>query len=222
MSEAFEADYFAGGDAYGGLYDARNPPRKQASLLRELLEHRTGGELLDVGCAYGNWLTALLEQGGWRLSGTDISGHAVAEAARRLVGRGVDLKVSALPALDFEDASFDAVTAFDVVEHVPDLPGAFRELGRVLRPGGHLLMVVPVYDGLTGPIVQRLDKDPTHLHKWARTQWLGAVQSFGFELVDWVGQFRWLPPRGPYLFRRTRRLRRHSPAVLIVARKTRS
>jgi SAM-dependent methyltransferase len=105
------------------------------------------------------------------------------------------------------------------VEHVEDLPGAFAELRRVLRPGGLLAFVVPVYDGLTGPLVRRLDKDPTHIHKWARNQWIGAVQSFGFELVDWVGLFRYLIPGGPYLFRRSRRVRDHCPAVLVFARK---
>ena len=221
MTDGFERDYFERGDggAYGGAYDARNPPRKQRAMVQELLLHTTGGDLLDVGCAYGTFLGALADQGGWALSGTDISEHAVAEAARRLVGRGVDLRVSALPELDHADASFDVVTAFDVVEHVADLPGAFAELKRVLRPGGLLAFVVPVYDGVTGPLVRRLDKDPTHIHKWARSQWVGAVQAYGFELVDWVGLFRYLIPDGPYLFRRSRRMRSHCPAILVLARR---
>ncbi len=219
MTAGFDRDYFERGDggAYGGCYDARNPPRKNRAMVEELLRHRTGGDLLDVGCAYGNFLGALREQGGWRVAGTDISAHAVEEAGRRLPG--VDVRVSALPELDHPDAAFDVVTAFDVIEHVPDLPGAFAELRRVLRPGGHLLFVVPVYDGLTGPLVTALDKDPTHLHKWGRSRWVATVQGHGFELVDWVGLFRYLLPGGPYLFRKSRRLRRHCPAVLVVARK---
>jgi hypothetical protein len=49
--------------------------------------------------------------------------------------------------------------------------------------------------------------------------WVSAVQSFGFDLVDWVGHFRYLVPGGPYLLRRSRRLKKHCPAVMIIARK---
>jgi hypothetical protein len=48
---------------------------------------------------------------------------------------------------------------------------------------------------------------------------VSAVQSFGFDLVDWVGHFRYLVPGGPYLLRRSRRLKKHCPAVMIIARK---
>jgi SAM-dependent methyltransferase len=215
----FDRDYFEdeAGGAYGGCYDARNPERKNRALVKEILEHCTGGSLLDVGCAYGNFLAALQQHGGWTLAGTDISEHAIEEASRRL--SGVDLRVATLPVLDHADASFDVVTAFDVVEHVSDLVGTFREIRRVLKPGGVFAFVVPVYDGVTGPVVTALDKDPTHLHKWARSQWIAALRPFGFDLVDWVGHLRYLVPNGPYLFRRSRRLRKHCPAVMIVARK---
>ena len=217
---SFGADYFedAEAGAYAGGYDARNPPCKTRAMVRELVSHRPGGALLDVGCAYGNFLGALREHGGWSLAGADVSEHAIAEAQRRLPG--MDLRVSALPDLPFEDESFDVVTAFDVIEHVEDLPAAFRELRRVLRPGGTLAFVVPVYDGLSGPIVTRLDSDPTHVHKWARNQWLAAAGAYGFVLRDWVGLLRYLVPNGPYLFRRSRRLRAHCPAVYVFADKS--
>lgn len=57
-------------------------------------------------------------------------------------GEGVCGSVTALP---FADASFDVVSAFDVVEHCADDTAALAELARVLAPGGRLLLSVPAY-----------------------------------------------------------------------------
>jgi SAM-dependent methyltransferase len=64
-----------------------------------------------------------------------------------LEGRGEH--VVDLTALAFEDASFDLVIAFHVLEHVPDDAAAFSEIRRVLRPGGSALLQVPLRDGPT-------------------------------------------------------------------------
>ncbi len=50
-----------------------------------------------------------------------------------------------IQALSFEDATFDLILSFDVLEHVPDEVRAFREMSRCLRPGGTLLMTVPTH-----------------------------------------------------------------------------
>jgi SAM-dependent methyltransferase len=53
-----------------------------------------------------------------------------------------------ITALSFEDGRFDLVSAFDVVEHVDDDQSVFRELSRVLKKGGHLVLSVPIYAAL--------------------------------------------------------------------------
>jgi SAM-dependent methyltransferase len=45
--------------------------------------------------------------------------------------------------LAFEDESFDKLYSFHCIEHIPDLPRALREMDRVLRPGGRVLLVYP-------------------------------------------------------------------------------
>jgi SAM-dependent methyltransferase len=57
-------------------------------------------------------------------------------------GEGVCGSAMALP---FVDEAFDVVSAFDVVEHCPDDTRALSELGRVLAPGGRMLLSVPAY-----------------------------------------------------------------------------
>ncbi len=99
-------------------------------------------EILDVGCGTGRNLN-LLERWGTVL-GVEPEGPGL-EACRK-AGRGPD-RVMAAPAdrLPFPDASFDLVTAFDVLEHLEDDQAGLREFHRVLRPGGHLLLTVPAY-----------------------------------------------------------------------------
>jgi SAM-dependent methyltransferase len=67
-------------------------------------------------------------------------------------GRGHARLVAAdLTALPFRDATFDVVTALDVIEHIADDAAALGEIARVLRPGGILVATVPAYRFLWGP-----------------------------------------------------------------------
>src|SRR5579862_8801716 len=71
----------------------------------------------------------------------DISAPALAE----LRGRGAQVVLSAVNSLPFASASFELVCAFDIVEHVDDDEGALSELTRVMKPGGTLLLSVPLH-----------------------------------------------------------------------------
>lgn len=88
----------------------------------------------------------------------------------------------------------------------------------MLKPGGLFLFVVPVYDGVTGKIVNRLDRDPTHIHKRGRDFWLQWA-SEGLEILDWHGIFRYLVAGRWYAHLPTRRLRRQASAILVACQK---
>lgn len=113
---------------------------------------------------------------------------------------------------------FGAVTAFDSLEHMPDVEAAALSIDSQLVPGGSFVFVVPVYDGVSGPLIRRLDGDPTHLHKWPRTQWLDWAARH-FEIVSWRGILRYLLPGGYYLHLPTRLFRSHTPAIIVVCRR---
>jgi SAM-dependent methyltransferase len=111
-----------------------------AALLRDRLS-RGGLDLLDAGCGAGGFLAFALGLGAFeRLCGVDVSAEAI-ELARRNVPR-VELHVAPLTAVPFEDVSFDVVTLNDVLQHVDEaeVEPSLRELRRVLRPGGTLLV----------------------------------------------------------------------------------
>jgi SAM-dependent methyltransferase len=96
-----------------------------------------GGRILDLGCGTGGVLQHLGAHG-------DALGLDPApEAARYCRRRGVPMLLGSGLELPFADASFDAVLALDVIEHVPDDVAMLREARRVLRPDGVLIVTVP-------------------------------------------------------------------------------
>jgi SAM-dependent methyltransferase len=115
-------------------------------LDQEFLPRRgSDASVLDVGCGTGTMLGYLSRYGA--AQGVDAS----AEAVRFCRERGVQAVHQAAGAsLPFESASFDLVTALDVVEHVDDDLMLLRELRRVTRAGGMLLVSVPAYQFLWG------------------------------------------------------------------------
>src|ERR1043165_5867137 len=94
--------------------------------------------ILDVGCGTGANLLMLSKYG--EAEGVDISEDALSFCRER----GLDkVRLGAGEQLPYEDATFDLVTALDVVEHMDDDLAGLREMRRVLRPGGRALLFVP-------------------------------------------------------------------------------
>ena len=100
-----------------------------------------GGSFLDAGCGTGGFLARVRALGTFdRLCGFDVSAEAV-DFARETVPEA-DVRVAPLDAIPFDDADFDLACSLDVLQHVPSgaLEKGLRELHRVLRPGGALLV----------------------------------------------------------------------------------
>jgi SAM-dependent methyltransferase len=100
--------------------------------------HVTAGtKLLDAGCGAG--LVGLLASlRGAHVTGLDASSELLAVARQRLPA--ADLREGDLEALPFADRSFDAVTAVNSVFYAADIAIALRELARVVRPGGRVVV----------------------------------------------------------------------------------
>ena len=102
-----------------------------------------GADVLDVGCSVGWYAAEALARGARSMTGLDQSNEALA-VARRSTPEATFIQGSALD-LPFEDASFDLVTMFNVIEHLPrgSETRLLAEGTRVLRPGGRLALVTP-------------------------------------------------------------------------------
>jgi ubiquinone/menaquinone biosynthesis C-methylase UbiE len=200
-------------------YELQNPQRKLDHYL-DRVDARTGAgpkDLLDIGCGLGSFLERTARRHpNWAISGIDMEPQAISQTGRRLPQATIALG-SAEQSL-FPADSFDVITAWDVFEHVPDLDALSSSVTLMLRPGGLLTFVVPVYDGLTGPVIRHLDKDPTHIHQWPRQRWVDWATS-RFEEVEWHGLLRYLVGR-TYLHVPTAWARRHTPAILVSCRGT--
>src|SRR5690242_9437722 len=102
---------------------------------------------LDTGTSAGVNLRMLRELGFRNVTGLDISEDAIAFCEEKGFGPVEHGDICAMP---FAADSFDLVLATDVIEHVEEDDGALREIARVLRPGGTLLLTVPAFDLLWG------------------------------------------------------------------------
>lgn len=208
----FDRDYFA--SAYKN-YAGQNPARK-LRFYRDLIERELAGAvsptLLEIGCGPGAFLGALDRP--WSAFGSDVSADAIKIArARNPRARFVLASGDALPFA----RKFDIIVAFDVLEHVPGVRTTFDQIAALLAPNGVFVFVVPVYDGLSGPVIRMLDRDPTHVHKNSRQFWLDLAAK-RFRVADWYGITRYLLPGGLYVNWPTRLWRRHTPAIAVVAR----
>ncbi len=114
--------------------------------LQRTLPSPGAAELLDAGCGTGGLITRLSAlRPEWHWTGVDISPLACSWTRTRGDFKVVEASLTGLP---LASASFDAVTSVDVLYHIDDDEAALRELWRVLRPGGLVVINVPAYQWL--------------------------------------------------------------------------
>jgi SAM-dependent methyltransferase len=136
-----------------------------------LREAAAAPRILEVGCGTGGMLRLMSAYG--KVYGVDLSDIALAQAREEgstAVARG---NACSLP---FADDTFSIVSAFDMLEHVPDDRAALGELHRVCARGGRLIVSVPAFPFLWG----RQDVVSHHYRRYVKTELVARLRAAGF------------------------------------------
>lgn len=156
--------------------------RNKLNLVNSLQPQK--GRLLDIGAGTGDFLAAA-KTGGWNVSGIEPS----AKAREIASAKGVVFSASTG---DFPDGSFDAITMWHVLEHVPDPDKQLAELKRLLKPGGVILVAVPNFkshDAKTYGQHWAAFDVPRHLWHFSRT----AIAKLAARNGLWLEKTRPMP-----------------------------
>ena len=146
---------------------------RRSILHRILRDRRTGGWAADIGAAAGG-NTRVLESLGWRSLALEYSGTG-ADLAR---SRGLLVSRADAHRLPLRTDSMGVVTALDVLEHLEDDEQAARELRRVLRPDGVLVVAVPADPALWSAH----DDAVGHLRRYTEESLRTLLTGAGFEI----------------------------------------
>lgn len=117
--------------------------KRRAKRLIEELGPKPGGRILDAGCGDGFYLHLLSNLGEFELVGLDSDPRALESARKNLKGRKVKLVEGDVLKTPFKDNYFDKIICSEVLEHLSDDLAGLKELKRVLKPGGTLMITVP-------------------------------------------------------------------------------
>jgi len=119
------------------------PASSRPRTVDDVIPWVPNGKLLDIGCGNGEYLLRM-KSIGWQCKGVEFNDKAVSICR----SHGLDIFQGDLAAANFEDASFDFVTAHHLIEHVPDPHTLMKEITRITRPGGSVLIRTPNSESL--------------------------------------------------------------------------
>jgi len=144
------------------------------------------GRVLDVGSGFGFFLRAL-EEAGYEPYGMEVSAYA-RERAAEYTGAPI-VTQSAESEFPFESNHFDAITMFDVIEHIADYRSLLAECRRTLRPGGRILIATPSAHSIARFLLGKRwswHKDPTHVHMFSPRSLEEALREAGFVAIEFT------------------------------------
>lgn len=135
---------------------------------------KSSGMILDVGCANGDF-PRVMKAKGWQVEGLETGSAASAVT---------DFKVHrvSLPELQVDGPTYDAVTAWAVMEHVHDPDSYFSKVSQILKPGGVFVFLVTNLDSLSSRALYREDV-PRHTYFYSRRTVTAYLRKHGMTMV---------------------------------------
>ena len=161
-------------------WDRRYGMSKRARAIERYV---SGGCLLDVGCATGNFLHEMAARGIWRVEGVEPSAEAAGYARERFQ---LSVHEGRLAEVGLEAQSFDVVTMWNVLEHLHDPMADLKAVERILRPGGLFVFSIPHLEGIGARLYGRFWMGwelPRHLYQFPRATLGRMLSAVGMEEV---------------------------------------
>lgn len=178
--ETYDADY-----SKGYVAKAASKRRRSARWVGRMRARVPAGRWLDVGCSAG-FIVEAARNAGYDAWGVDVEAWGVGYA-RDTLGLA-NVRVGALEAQGFAAGSFDVISAYEVIEHVPDLNAFLAELKRLLAPNGVIVLHTPDVGHWRRP------KDlasweaiipSEHLYYFSRATLARLVEKHGLSVAHW-------------------------------------
>ncbi|KLI63894.1 class I SAM-dependent methyltransferase [Aurantiacibacter marinus] len=158
------------------------------AMMRHFRTDLAGLKVLDIGCSSGIFLDTA-RSAGMETFGAELSPETSAFARGEF---GLHVHHGDWRDAGYADGSFDVVTLFDVIEHLPDPAGELVAIRRLIKPGGLLLQSTPDIDGLfpkaSYPLAKTLDywphpEPPHHLFQFSQATLTAMVEKAGFTVA---------------------------------------
>jgi len=212
--QSFYERYWGQQPAFKGQGIAELPPEWNEENLERILKFcsdKIQGRVLDVGCGDGFFTAQILQRFNLKnVYGLDISSKAVDLA--RLKHPEINFQQSALNHIPEETNSIDSITMIEVIEHLVDIEGTLKELFRVMKPGGILLIATTDFNWLKQVIIAIFFFEkyfyPTnpHIRFFKKSTLADILSKNGFSIIKyaWNGDYLKIMPKGQLILAQKR------------------
>ncbi|OZV70840.1 class I SAM-dependent methyltransferase [Winogradskyella aurantia] len=186
LSEYYKSeDYISHTDSKRNLFELAYQVVRSISLKRKLKLinsfNTSSKDLLDIGCGTGDFLQTAQKKG-WHVTGIEPN-----EEARRIANTKVKNNIYDSEHLDsFKENSFDVITLWHVLEHLPDLDNHIKRFKQYLKPNGFVVVAVPNFKSFDAQFYKSFWAGydvPRHLWHFSKQSIQKLFRIHGFDLV---------------------------------------
>jgi SAM-dependent methyltransferase len=171
-----------------------SPARNYFGWQSRLVTKEIGQRVIEVGCGIGNFTETILDREA--VLGIDVDAGCVAQFHRRFADqphlRAEVCDVSNEDFLELTEFGADSCIALNVLEHIGDDQKALANMTSVVKPGGNIVLLLPAFSSLYGPI----DRNLGHHRRYSQGSIREMAKSFGLTIsrlsfVNFAGFFGW-------------------------------
>src|SRR3990172_1374646 len=157
--------------------------KRYEGYIRNIKKLEGSGKLLDIGCNIGFFMKAA-QQAGFDVKGVELNEGCAAYGREKF---HLDIYSKCIEDIGFSDKTFDIITLFDVLEHVPDMHGFLVEVRRILKNNGLLILQSPNFNSLMAELTKSKWHwlTPTdHLYHFTPETMIRFLLSHGFAVKE--------------------------------------